>query len=449
MKKVYYKGALAALFMSISVALFSQNVAINSSGNKGNAAAILDLSDASNSSLGFLLPNVDIGNVNSASPVSSPPAGLIVWNTNSPVVTTGGFGAGFYYWSGTSWIFMQNSGTLAATNGLSLNGSAFELGGTFTAATNITQAGFALDISGGTIGLNDGTSAAAVNIANGTTGGNAISIGNTHGTTSIAENVGTGNFTLNGTGASTYTIGSSATSGTITVGGAGQTGAITLGKSTQNNTINIGNAATANGNTQTINIGAGGGAGTGNVNIGGGAYNATNSGTTTIESGTGGIVLQVKSATIATPVTTSATAGTETVVLQLAVPANAVTTAGQTFRIKLYGVENVAAGKLNFAVRVGPNGNTNDNLAWSTNAASAAQAVGDWAGCDVMVTLQSSTAVQAAGVAWAIAALLEQNVAAPATTAIASSATWYIDVDVTCSKASGWTAETGAIELVH
>ena len=51
----------------------AQSVAINKAGNSGNAAAALDLSDASNNALGLLMTNVSIGNINSASPVTSPP----------------------------------------------------------------------------------------------------------------------------------------------------------------------------------------------------------------------------------------------------------------------------------------------------------------------------------------------------------------------------------------
>ena len=39
--------------------------------------------------------------------------------------------------------------------------------------------------------------------------GNAIAIGNTNGTTSLTQRVGTGNFSLDGVAASTYTIASS------------------------------------------------------------------------------------------------------------------------------------------------------------------------------------------------------------------------------------------------
>src|ERR1700677_171070 len=107
MKNLLKNLSLFFLAMVFSFKVNGQNVAINSSGNTGNAAAILDLSDASNSSFGLALPNVSIGNVSSASPITSPPTGLIIYNTNA--ATTGGFGVGFYYWSGTAWNYLLNN----------------------------------------------------------------------------------------------------------------------------------------------------------------------------------------------------------------------------------------------------------------------------------------------------------------------------------------------------
>src|SRR5580693_4522386 len=109
MKKIsVLKLILFPVFFLPAIISNSQNIAINKSSNTGNPAAALDLSDASNNSLGVLLPNVALTDVNSAAPVSSPVAGLVIWNTNTPS-TTGGFGAGFYYWSGSQWLYMSNS----------------------------------------------------------------------------------------------------------------------------------------------------------------------------------------------------------------------------------------------------------------------------------------------------------------------------------------------------
>ena len=125
-----------------------------------------------------------------------------------------------------------------------------------------------LAASGGTVNLNagsdnitninTGSSTGAVNIANGSTGGNTISIGNTNGATSLTENVGSGNYTLNGAAGSTYTIGSSTTNGTISIGGTAQTGGITVGASSAAQTVDIGTGAGAS----TVHIANGGAAST-------------------------------------------------------------------------------------------------------------------------------------------------------------------------------------------
>lgn len=91
--------------------------------------------------------------------------------------------------------------------------------------------------TGATINLN-ASSNFSTNINTGTSTG-AIAIGNSA-STGITENVGTGNYTLNGTTGSTYTIGAATTTGTITIGGTAQTGAITLGSSSGVQAINIG-----------------------------------------------------------------------------------------------------------------------------------------------------------------------------------------------------------------
>ena len=105
------KTTVCLLFMGASSALYSQNIAINQSGNPSpNASAILDLSDASNNALGLLLTNVSLSANNSILPFASAPAtGIIVWNTNAAM--TGGYGTGFYYWDGAKWDYIQNTGT--------------------------------------------------------------------------------------------------------------------------------------------------------------------------------------------------------------------------------------------------------------------------------------------------------------------------------------------------
>lgn len=124
----------------------------------------------------------------------------------------------------------------ASTAGVSLSVTAGAAGSGTTAL-----AGGNLTLSGGTGGGtngNGGNVSIDAGQANGTgTNGNvnigtqyanAIAIGNTTGTSGTSISVGAGNFQLNGVGSSTYSVGSSTTTGTIGIGGTGQTGALTL-----------------------------------------------------------------------------------------------------------------------------------------------------------------------------------------------------------------------------
>ncbi|MCS6978748.1 MAG: hypothetical protein NZM15_01440, partial [Flavobacteriales bacterium] len=115
------KILLLALLL-VSVNGWSQNVGINTDGSSPDASAILDIKSTDR---GLLVPRVSLTNVSSASPVSSPATGLLVYNTNATV--TGGHGAGFYYWNGTQWVRLDasnsgdwrltgNAGTSPSTN---------------------------------------------------------------------------------------------------------------------------------------------------------------------------------------------------------------------------------------------------------------------------------------------------------------------------------------------
>ena len=92
----------------------AQNVAINTTGTAANSSAILDLSNTAN--LGFLPPQVALTGTNSASPITSPATGLIVYNT---ATVGGGFAVspGYYYWNGASWsVIYTGSGAASAWN---------------------------------------------------------------------------------------------------------------------------------------------------------------------------------------------------------------------------------------------------------------------------------------------------------------------------------------------
>lgn len=94
--KNFYSILVLILLFSTQVA-FSQNVGIGT--NSPDPSAKLHIVDANR---GLLIPNVSIGDVSLAAPVTTPATGLLVWNTNAAV--TGGDGTGYYYWDGSQWV---------------------------------------------------------------------------------------------------------------------------------------------------------------------------------------------------------------------------------------------------------------------------------------------------------------------------------------------------------
>jgi hypothetical protein len=110
---------LTFVFILFASILFAQNVAINSTGNAPDASSGLDINFTDK---GLLIPRVDISDLTTEAPVSSPATSLLVYNTNT---TTG---PGYFYWNGTKWVKLfdsadgkawlttGNSGTTAGTN---------------------------------------------------------------------------------------------------------------------------------------------------------------------------------------------------------------------------------------------------------------------------------------------------------------------------------------------
>lgn len=150
------------LFTMLAVAQGSdaqliQGVSINTSGNTNYTDAILDLSNQNTTGqAGFLPPYVFLTNADIlTTPITGgAPAnlsGLVVYNTNTST-SNGLNGPGLYYWNNTlstpSWVFLGLS-TNSANNGLSVNGSAVQLGGSnLIQTTNIPLNGNKLSVQG-------------------------------------------------------------------------------------------------------------------------------------------------------------------------------------------------------------------------------------------------------------------------------------------------------------
>ncbi len=123
--KNFYVIVLFAIVFSVNN-MFSQSVSINTDGSNADASSILDVKATDK---GVLVPRVSLTDVTSASPVSSPASGLLVYNTNATV--TGGHGVGFYVWNGSSWIklvqdndgaFIRNQNTTDQTANFRITG---------------------------------------------------------------------------------------------------------------------------------------------------------------------------------------------------------------------------------------------------------------------------------------------------------------------------------------
>ena len=101
----------------LAVCSLNAQVAINTDGSSPDGSAMLDIQS---SNRGTSFPNLDIADMSTAAPVTSPKTGLIAYNTNT---TTG---PGFVMWNGTKWVTFEieginwkllgNSGTSAGTN---------------------------------------------------------------------------------------------------------------------------------------------------------------------------------------------------------------------------------------------------------------------------------------------------------------------------------------------
>ena len=84
----------------------AQSVGINSDGSTPDASAMLDVKSTTK---GLLPPRIALTAINSASPVTSPAAGLLVYNTATAGTAPNNVVPGYYYWNGTAWIVLSSS----------------------------------------------------------------------------------------------------------------------------------------------------------------------------------------------------------------------------------------------------------------------------------------------------------------------------------------------------
>lgn len=103
--------------------------------------------EVKSSTKGFLPPRVALTATNSASPITTPVAGLLVYNTATASANTTLVTPGFYYWSGSAW----NRLIVPTDNAANVSGIvAVANGGTGSATGSITGTGFLRFEAGGT-----------------------------------------------------------------------------------------------------------------------------------------------------------------------------------------------------------------------------------------------------------------------------------------------------------
>lgn len=133
MKKIMNKfksvGIVIALLILLTPAAFSQNgIGINSTGAAADSHSMLDVVSTTK---GALLPRMSQSN---RTGISSPPAGLIVYQTDAT--------AGFYYYTGSAWVLWSTGGTvtsvgLSMPSGFTVSNSPITSSGTLTVTTSL------------------------------------------------------------------------------------------------------------------------------------------------------------------------------------------------------------------------------------------------------------------------------------------------------------------------
>jgi len=94
------KEFLLLPLLLLPLLLSAQTVGINSTGAIPVTSAMLDISA---NDKGLLIPRVNIIDLNTDVPVTSPATSLLVYNTNATS------GVGYYFWNGTKWVNLKDS----------------------------------------------------------------------------------------------------------------------------------------------------------------------------------------------------------------------------------------------------------------------------------------------------------------------------------------------------
>ena len=154
--------------------------------------------DVSSTNKGFLPPRIALTALNSASPVTSPATGLLIFNTASAGTNPNQVIPGYYYWDGVNskWVRLEdkadNLGNHTATDNIRLNG--------YYLSNDGGSEGIKVDNSGN-VGIGTNTPTSRLNIAG---GGVKFATGFGNSTNRPSLNTSTiGNYELRGVGSIT------------------------------------------------------------------------------------------------------------------------------------------------------------------------------------------------------------------------------------------------------
>lgn len=112
MKKLFSKNALLLIVATLFFGLSNAQVKIGENPTSINPSSILEIESANK---GFLMPRIALTATNSASPLASHVAGMVIYNTATAGVAPNAVVPGIYYNDGTRWVASSNTITSADT----------------------------------------------------------------------------------------------------------------------------------------------------------------------------------------------------------------------------------------------------------------------------------------------------------------------------------------------
>ena len=151
MKNLFSKNALLLIVAILFFGLSNAQVKIGENPTSINPSSILEIESANK---GFLMPRIALTATNSASPLASHVAGMVIYNTATAGTAPNAVVPGIYYNDGTRWIASSNTITSAdTTDDAWVNNPTagrVELGKTSTGANRVTNgsAKFAISDAG-------------------------------------------------------------------------------------------------------------------------------------------------------------------------------------------------------------------------------------------------------------------------------------------------------------